>query len=177
MTDSIMYHDGNRRLQDRFDGRRIADRLEEKLTRTQFTPDDKTFIESAPFFFSRRQTARDGQIALTRAECPALFALPDLRSSHFLTMTVTAGSFRLMRFAWLAEQGQSFGHTRLADYVSDPAIVGADEDDDVIAVLYEKGMGTCLLHLVRHLGRQRVKFYVLRYWVPDRLRGVLPRLR
>ena len=27
MTDSAMYHDGNRRLQDRFDSRRISDRL------------------------------------------------------------------------------------------------------------------------------------------------------
>jgi uncharacterized protein len=51
MTDSIMYHDGNRRLQDQFDSRRISDRLEEKLTRTQFTPDDRTFIESLPYFF------------------------------------------------------------------------------------------------------------------------------
>ena len=51
MTDSIMYHDGNRRLQDAFDSRRISDRLEEKLTRTAFTADDKTFIESAIYFF------------------------------------------------------------------------------------------------------------------------------
>ena len=48
---SIMYHDGNRDLQDRFDSRRIADRLEEKLTRTTFTDDVKAFIESAAFFF------------------------------------------------------------------------------------------------------------------------------
>jgi uncharacterized protein len=41
MPDSIIYHDGNRHLQDRFDSRRISDSLEEKLTRTQFTPDDK----------------------------------------------------------------------------------------------------------------------------------------
>ena len=51
MTDSIMYHDGNRRLQDRFDSRRISDRLEEKLTRVEFTSDDKAFIESVPYFF------------------------------------------------------------------------------------------------------------------------------
>ena len=51
MTDSIMYHDGNRRLQDQFDSRRISDRLEEKLTRAQFTPNDKAFIESVPYFF------------------------------------------------------------------------------------------------------------------------------
>ena len=48
---SIMYHEGNRRLQDRFDSRRISDRLEEKLTRTEFTADDKAFIESVPYFF------------------------------------------------------------------------------------------------------------------------------
>jgi uncharacterized protein len=51
MPDSIMYHDGNRRLQDRFDSRRISDRLEEKLTRTAFSDDDKAFIESLPCFF------------------------------------------------------------------------------------------------------------------------------
>jgi len=51
MPDSIMYHDGNRQLQDRFDSRRISDRLEEKLTRTGFTPEDKAFIESMPYFF------------------------------------------------------------------------------------------------------------------------------
>jgi uncharacterized protein len=50
MTDSIMYHEGNRRLQDQFDSRRISDRLE-RFTRTQFTPDDRIFIESAPYFF------------------------------------------------------------------------------------------------------------------------------
>ena len=51
MSDSIMYHDGNRQLQDAFDSRRISDRLEEKLTRRAFTADDKAFIESAIYFF------------------------------------------------------------------------------------------------------------------------------
>jgi uncharacterized protein len=48
---SILYHNGNRQLQDRFDSRRIADRLEERLTRTAFTAEDKTFIESVAYFF------------------------------------------------------------------------------------------------------------------------------
>ena len=51
MPQSVMYHDGNRRLQDQFDSRRISDRLEEKLTRAAFTADDKAFIESAIYFF------------------------------------------------------------------------------------------------------------------------------
>jgi hypothetical protein len=50
MTDSAMYHEGNRRLQDQFDSRRISDRLE-SFARTQFTPDDRAFIEAAPYFF------------------------------------------------------------------------------------------------------------------------------
>src|SRR6202142_1112379 len=50
MTDSIMYHEGNRRLQDQFDSRRLCNRLEE-FSRPQFTPDDQGFNESAPYFF------------------------------------------------------------------------------------------------------------------------------
>ena len=50
MTDSTMYHEGNRRLQDQFDSRRISDRLE-SLARTEFTSDDRAFIERAPYFF------------------------------------------------------------------------------------------------------------------------------
>jgi uncharacterized protein len=48
---SVMFHDGNRRLQDQFDSRRIADRLEEKLTRSAFSDGDRAFIEGAMFFF------------------------------------------------------------------------------------------------------------------------------
>jgi uncharacterized protein len=50
MTDSIMFHEGNRRLQDQFESRRISDRLE-SFARTQFMPDDRVFIESASYFF------------------------------------------------------------------------------------------------------------------------------
>jgi predicted pyridoxine 5'-phosphate oxidase superfamily flavin-nucleotide-binding protein len=51
MPASAMFHDGNRQLQDQFDSRRIADRLEEKLTRFEFTDNDRSFIEGAMFFF------------------------------------------------------------------------------------------------------------------------------
>jgi uncharacterized protein len=47
----MMYHEANRRFQDQFDSRRIADRLEQVITRTAFTDDDKTFIESRILFF------------------------------------------------------------------------------------------------------------------------------
>jgi uncharacterized protein len=46
-----LYHDGNRRLQDRYDTRRLADRIEERLRRETFTEEDRTFIESRDMFF------------------------------------------------------------------------------------------------------------------------------
>lgn len=46
-----LYHEGARSLQDRFDTRRLADRIEEKLSRVAFTEDDKAFIERMPMFF------------------------------------------------------------------------------------------------------------------------------
>ena len=46
-----MYHDGSRSLQDRFDSRRIADRLVEVLHRVRFTPEDREFIESRSMLF------------------------------------------------------------------------------------------------------------------------------
>ena len=45
------YHAGMRQLQDRFDTRRLADRLDERLSRTAFTAEDRQFIESRVFFF------------------------------------------------------------------------------------------------------------------------------
>jgi predicted pyridoxine 5'-phosphate oxidase superfamily flavin-nucleotide-binding protein len=47
---TIGYHDGNRRLQDEFQSRKIADRLD-GFARTAFSEEDKAFIESCPFFF------------------------------------------------------------------------------------------------------------------------------
>ena len=46
-----MYHDGSRRLQDRFGSRKLADRLVEVLARAEFTDGDRAFIESRPLFF------------------------------------------------------------------------------------------------------------------------------
>lgn len=45
------YHDGMRAMQDRFDSRRLADRLHERLGRVAFTPEDRAFIESRTMFF------------------------------------------------------------------------------------------------------------------------------
>jgi predicted pyridoxine 5'-phosphate oxidase superfamily flavin-nucleotide-binding protein len=50
MADNI-YHDGNRQLQDRFDTRRLADRLDEKIVKDVIDANDKQFMERMDMFF------------------------------------------------------------------------------------------------------------------------------
>jgi len=46
-----MYHDGHRFFQDRYDTRRLADRLEERLVLDSIDDEDKRFIEARDMFF------------------------------------------------------------------------------------------------------------------------------
>lgn len=46
-----MYHEGSRNLQERFDSRRIADRLEQVTVHHTITEDDRAFIERCCMFF------------------------------------------------------------------------------------------------------------------------------
>jgi uncharacterized protein len=48
---SGVYHDGNRHLQDRFDTRRLADRLEERIVHDFLDEGDKAFIGRMEMFF------------------------------------------------------------------------------------------------------------------------------
>jgi predicted pyridoxine 5'-phosphate oxidase superfamily flavin-nucleotide-binding protein len=45
------YHTGSRQLQDQFDCRRIADRLEQVTAHTTFDDSDREFINASPMFF------------------------------------------------------------------------------------------------------------------------------
>jgi predicted pyridoxine 5'-phosphate oxidase superfamily flavin-nucleotide-binding protein len=49
--DSAIYHGGNRELQDKFDSRRIADRLEQVTLHDFFAPGDVDMIENSAMFF------------------------------------------------------------------------------------------------------------------------------
>ncbi len=85
MADSVMFHEGNRKLQDQFDSRRISDRLEEKLMRKAFSADDRLFIESLPYFFLATADAegrpdcsfKGGSPGFVRVTGPSELAFPD----------------------------------------------------------------------------------------------------
>jgi predicted pyridoxine 5'-phosphate oxidase superfamily flavin-nucleotide-binding protein len=82
---TINYHEGHRHLQDQFDSRRIADRLDQVTARTAFTDDDKTFIEGRVFFFVATATAtarptcnlKGGAPGFVRVIAPDELAFPD----------------------------------------------------------------------------------------------------
>jgi predicted pyridoxine 5'-phosphate oxidase superfamily flavin-nucleotide-binding protein len=82
---TILYHDGNRTLQDEFGSRALADRLEQKLTRTAFTDDDKAFIEQTIYFFLATADAnghpdcsfKGGAPGFVRVTAAAELAFPD----------------------------------------------------------------------------------------------------
>jgi len=85
MSGSALYHDGNRRLQDEFDSRRIADRLEAVTLRSAFTESDTAFIERAIFFFLATADAegrpevshKGGMPGFVRVTGPSELAFPD----------------------------------------------------------------------------------------------------
>jgi uncharacterized protein len=85
MSECTLYHEGNRQLQDEFGSRALADRLEEKLTRSAFSDDDKAFIESLPYFFLATSDAegrpdcsfKGGVPGFVRVTGPSELAFPD----------------------------------------------------------------------------------------------------
>src|SRR2546426_10450019 len=80
-----VYDPGSRELQDRFDCRRIADRLADVTYRAEFNDTDRKLIESAPMFFLATADAsghpdcsyKGGLPGFVRVTGPAELAWPD----------------------------------------------------------------------------------------------------
>ena len=81
---SKFYHDGSRELQDRFDTRRLADRIEQRLIGTRIGDEDKVFIESLDMFFLATSDAdnqpscsyKGGEPGFVRVVDPGTIAFP-----------------------------------------------------------------------------------------------------
>ena len=80
-----MYHDGNREMQDLFGSRALADRVVERLRHSEFSADDKAFIESLEFFFLATASPgcqpdcsfKGGPPGFVRVVSPSLLVWPD----------------------------------------------------------------------------------------------------
>lgn len=85
MGESLLYHDGNRQLQDDFHSRGIADRLEGVTMHTRFTDQDRAFIENSIYFFLATADAegrpdvsfKGGAPGFVRVVGPSELAFPD----------------------------------------------------------------------------------------------------
>jgi predicted pyridoxine 5'-phosphate oxidase superfamily flavin-nucleotide-binding protein len=84
MPESILYNDEARALQDRFESRKIADKLE-SFVRTEFSDDDRSYIESAYYFFLATADAdgrpdcsfKGGPRGFVRVSAPGELVFPD----------------------------------------------------------------------------------------------------
>jgi predicted pyridoxine 5'-phosphate oxidase superfamily flavin-nucleotide-binding protein len=85
MSNSDVYHDGMRELQDLRDTRRIADRLAEVTLRHRFTDEDRAFIERSRMFFLATAAAdgspdcsyKGGAPGFVRVSDSAALEIPD----------------------------------------------------------------------------------------------------
>ena len=78
-----MYHEHSRALQDRFDTRRLADRLAQTLQRTEFSYEDRAFIESRPMFFLATADAEGRPDCSYKGGLPGFVRLVDERTLAF----------------------------------------------------------------------------------------------
>jgi predicted pyridoxine 5'-phosphate oxidase superfamily flavin-nucleotide-binding protein len=83
MTDIEMYHGGSRQLQDRFDTRRLADRLVEVIAHTAFTDADRAFIESRPMFFLATADAKGHPDCSYKGGIPGFVRIVDASTLAF----------------------------------------------------------------------------------------------
>ena len=81
----VMYHQGNRDLQDAYGTRRLADRMEERIRRSRFTEEDGAFVATLRFFFLATANPeghpdcsfKGGDPGFVRVVAPDLLVFPD----------------------------------------------------------------------------------------------------
>ena len=78
-----LYHEGNRRLQDAFDTRRLADRLEDVKVRDFIDAGDRAFIESLDMFFLATADAEGRPTCSYKGGDPGFVRVLDERTIAF----------------------------------------------------------------------------------------------
>ncbi len=78
-----LYHDGARELQDRFDTRRLADRLEHVKVHDTITPGDRAFIERMDMFFLATADAQGRPQCSYKGGDPGFATVVDERTVAF----------------------------------------------------------------------------------------------
>ena len=141
MTDS-MFHSGHRALQDRFDGRRVADALEKHRRLTEFGADQKDLIESSAFFFLATAHAQSvdcsfkgGPEGFVQVTGPTQLEWPDFDGNSMYRSLGNIAESPNIGMLFIRFDGSSYrlrvngraeliyDHSRLADYPGAKAMV------------------------------------------------------
>jgi uncharacterized protein len=77
------YHEGSRTLQARFDTRRIADRIDERLVREHLDADDRAFIERCDMLFLATADGRGRPNCSYKGGAPGFVRVVDARNIAF----------------------------------------------------------------------------------------------
>jgi uncharacterized protein len=109
------YHEAMRDLQDRYEGRTVADRLEEHRVRSQFNEDDRRLIESAPFFFLATAggntvdcSFKGGEPGFVRIASPTELIWPDYDGNRMYRSLGNISSGTRVGLLFLQFDGQKF---------------------------------------------------------------------
>lgn len=118
-----MFHEGNRRLQDEYGGRAVADRIVDLVETDTFTPEFSAFVESVPFFFLATSSGENtdcsfkgGAPGFVRVTAPDRLIFPDYDGNRMyksLGNIVENPHVGLLFMKFGAEEGEGALYLRL----------------------------------------------------------------
>jgi predicted pyridoxine 5'-phosphate oxidase superfamily flavin-nucleotide-binding protein len=159
------YHEGHRQLQDRFDARRIADRLEAVTYRAAMSPSDRRFIESADMFFLATADAagnpdcsyKGGDPGFVRALSDTEIGWPDYDGNgqfRSLGNVVVNPAVALLFIDW-AQPGRLRIHGRAQVSFDDPLLASLPGAQLVVRVSIERVFPNCprYIHTMERVAR------------------------
>lgn len=125
-----MFNDGNRQLQDKYDGRAVADRIVDLVETSTFTDDFKEFVEASPFFFLATSggdntdcSFKGGDPGFVRVTAPDKLIFPDYDGNRMykslgnITVNPNVGLL-FMRFGKEEGQGALYLRVRISGTAS-----------------------------------------------------------
>lgn len=165
------YHPGQRKMQDAFDSRRIADRLEEVTYRTALTPSQREQIEAADMFFLATTDAeghpdcsyKGGDPGFVRVLSPTELAWADYDGNgqfRSLGNIVVQPAIALLFIDWQAPSRLRL-HGRARVVLDDPTLSSFPGGRSVVRVTVERVFPNCPRY-VHRMARQEASPYVPR---------------
>jgi len=163
-----MYHDGQRRLQERFDTARLADRLEQVKVHAAISEDDRAFIEARDMFFLATADAegrpncsyKGGDPGFVRVVDPATVAFPNYDGNGmYLSMgNVLANPHVGLLFVDLERQRRLRLNGRASTDPDDPLLPAYPEAQFIVRVAVREVFPNCPRYIHRYQLVERSRF-------------------